>query len=79
MSNISIEEKVETRLVEASAFIIAIGSAALVAVPQLPPEYQAPATAICGTLIGVGASIMAVWHKFVNVRKQVLTDNKPTA
>jgi hypothetical protein len=67
MNGIQLEAKVETTLVEVSATMTAIGAAGLVAVPSLPAEYQAPVTAALGVIAGIGTTMLAVWHKFVNV------------
>ena len=72
------EEKVETKLVEASAAMIAAGTAGVGVCVQLPEPYRTPAIAACGTIAGIGASIIGFWHKFVNIRKQVIDENKST-
>ncbi len=77
MSNISIEEKVETKLVEVSAGLIAVGIAGLAVTAQLPSEIQIPVAAVFGAIETAGWIIIRFWDKFVNVRKQVLADNKP--
>ena len=64
---IKVSEKVETTLVEISAGLIAAGSAGLVIVAQLPDQYKAVGGAVCGALTTAGVTLLAVWHKFVNV------------
>jgi succinate dehydrogenase/fumarate reductase flavoprotein subunit len=76
---ITLETKVETTLVEASAVIVAAGTAGLVAVNSLPASLQVPASAVCATLISVGGSILAVWHKFVNVATTQIQTNTANA
>jgi hypothetical protein len=67
---IKISEKAETALVEVSSVLIAAGSAGAVLVAQLPAEYQVMGGAVCGALVTAGTTILAVWHKFVNVLKE---------
>jgi hypothetical protein len=33
----------------------------------MPVQYQALGASVCGGLITIGGSMIAVWHKFVNV------------
>lgn len=75
---ITLEAKVETALVEVSAVMVAAGSAGLVAVGDLPPSLQVPAAGVCATLISVGGSVLAVWHKFVNVAQATITQDTAT-
>lgn len=67
VNSITLEAKVETALVEVSAVMVAAGSAGLVAVGNLPVSLQVPAAGVCATLISLGGSVLAIWHKFVNV------------
>ena len=67
VSSISLSQKAETALVEVSAGLIAAGTAGMTAVSSMPVQYQALGASICGGLITIGGSMVAVWHKFVNV------------
>ena len=67
VGSISISQKAETALVEVSAGLIAAGTAGMTAVGSMPAQYQALGASVCGGLITIGGSIIAVWHKFVNV------------
>ena len=71
--SIKLSEKAETAIVEVSAVLVAVGSAGLVAVPSLPLELQAPVTAALGVVSGIGVTMLAVWHKFVNVLAEKTT------
>jgi hypothetical protein len=78
-NNIQLEAKIETVLVEVSAGMFAAGMAGLVAVPMIPDPYKAPVTAIFGALAGIGTTMLAVWHKFVNVFETTKKAEQPTA
>ncbi len=67
VNSINLSQKAETALVEVSAGLIASGTAGMTAVSSMPIQYQALGASICGALITIGGSMVAVWHKFVNV------------
>ena len=73
---INVKESIETKVVEVGAVLIASGSAGYTLVAQLPPDYQVLGGAICGALVTAGVTILAVWHKFVNVLKET-KENPP--
>ncbi len=76
-SSINLSQKAETVLVEVSAGLIAAGTAGMTAVSSMPIQYQALGASVCGGLIAIGGSMIAVWHKFVNVfQTQVSTQTQ---
>jgi len=75
MDNIKLSAKAESTLVSISAIMIAAGSAGLTAVDVLPSQYKVVGAAICGGLVTAGTTILAVWHKFVNVANAVKSAN----
>ena len=73
VSSINLSQKAETVLVEVSAGLIAAGTAGMTAVSSMPVQYQALGASVCGGLITIGGSMIAVWHKFVNVFQAQVT------
>ena len=73
VSSINLSQKAETALVEVSAGLVAAGTAGMTAVSSMPVQYQALGASICGGLITIGGSMIAVWHKFVNVFQAQIT------
>lgn len=46
--------------------MLAVGTSGSLVVQALPTEYQPIGYAVCGGLISASATILAVWHKFIN-------------
>lgn len=75
--NISLEPKIEARLVEVSAAFIAAGACGLTVSPNVPFQYQPLVLAVSGALTAIGSTMLAVWHKFVNVYTEQVKQNAP--
>ena len=77
MNTINLEPKIESALVAVSAGLTAAGTAGLTAIglfgSMIPDSIKIPSAVVCSGLLTAGASILTIWHKFVNVYQANIT------